>query len=340
MSGCFSVSMSLYELLLTLVLTLNTVLAVWVLSRFVPCCRLENMMDKLGPLLTEDPIRQVALVAQTVVRLLGENLPALQGQNLTLENMFVRVPILQEVFSALGVEGDVLDAMLKSPVESIQMMVEALLTNGTTAMESVCNMTKLQEMLKLPASFNSTALYTAVCLKNNTSAVDNLVRNLDLQGLLDSLQSPVATANWTQVLQQSQELQQSFQELLNNPPTFNDTTLMAMLESSFNTSNLWQMNSMANYYQMYGLLQAFPGLQGLDTVMKSASAVLELLDDMVNRLVLDGATLDLATLFSSSPSFVRLMDAALHAQPNPITALALVQLNPAKVRGRFGSESS
>ena len=282
--------------------------------------------------MTGDQLRQVALVAQTVMRLVNENLPALQSQNLTLENMVQRVPVLQKVFSALGVEGDVLDAMLKAPVQSSEMLMVALLASGTSAQESVCNITRLQDLLELPASFDTTALYQAVCLNNATEAVDNLVRNLDLQGLIDSLESPAAAANWSQIFQQSEELQQNLQDLINNPPSFNASSLLAVLESSFNTSDMWQIASMFNYIQLVGLLDAFPELKALEGVMKSASVLAEFLDDMVNRLVVDGVTLDLASLFSSSPSFVRLMDAALHSQPNLVTALTLVQLNPSKVR--------
>ena len=293
---------------------------------------MESFTDKLGELMTGDQLRQVALVAQTVMRLVNENLPALQNQNLTLENMVQRVPVLQEVFSALGVEGDVLDAMLKAPVQSGEMLMEALLASGTSAQESVCNITRLQDLLELPASFDTTALYRAVCLNNATEAVDNLVQNLDLQDLIDSLESPAAAANWSQIFQQSEELQRNLQDLIDHPPSFNASSLLDVLESSFNTSDMWQIASMFNYNQLAGLLDAFPELRALEGVMKSADVLAEFLDDMVNRLVVDGVTLDLASLFSSSPSFVRLMDAALHSQPNLVTALTLVQLNPSKVR--------
>lgn len=282
--------------------------------------------------MTDDPLRQVALVAQTVMRLVNENLLALQSQNLTLENVVQRVPILQEVFSALGVQGDILDAMLKAPVQSGQMLVEALLTSGSSAQASVCNITRLQELLELPASFDTTALYQAVCLNNATEAVNNLVRNLDLQGLIDNLESPTAAANWSRIFQQSEELQQNLQDLINHPPSFNASSLLAVLESSFNTSDMWQMASMFNYNQLAGLLEAFPELKMLEGVMKSAEVLVEFLDNLANRLVVDGVTLDLASLFSSSPSFVRLMDAALHTQPNLVTVLTLVQLRPSKVR--------
>lgn len=282
--------------------------------------------------MTGDPLRQVALVAQTVMRLISENLVALQGQNLILDNVVQRVPILREVFSALGVEGDILDAMLKAPVQSGQMIVEALLANGSLAQESMCNITRLQELLELPASFDTTALYRAVCLNNATEAVDNLVRNLNLQGLIDGLESPAASANWSEIFRQSEELQQNFQDLLSHPPSFNATSLLATLESSFNTSDLWQMTSMFNYNQLFGLLGAFPELEAVEGVMKSAGVLAEFLDDLVKRLEVDGVTLDLASLFSASPSFVRLMDAALHTQPDLLTVLTLVQLRPSKVK--------
>ncbi|XP_070186023.1 uncharacterized protein [Littorina saxatilis] len=297
---------------------------------------LESFMDKLGPLLTDDSIRQVVLVAQTVMRLLNQNLAAMQSQNLTLENMVQRIPILREVFTALGIQGDILDAMLEAPVQSGQMLVEALLSSGTAAQESVCNITRLQELLKLPASFDTTALYRAVCLNNATEAVNNLVSNLDIQGLIDGLESPTTMANWSQIFQQSEQLQREVQNLIEHPPSFNASSLISSLERNFNTSDMWQMSSMFNFDQLMGLMDTFPELKMLEGVMRSSGIIVEFLDDMVNRLQIDGVTLDLASLFSSSPSFVRLMDATLHAQPDLFTALTFLQLRPSKANELMG----
>ncbi|XP_076450764.1 uncharacterized protein LOC143286815 isoform X2 [Babylonia areolata] len=292
---------------------------------------LERFTGSLGPLMLDDPMRQVALVAQTVLRVMNENLAALQSQNLTLKNVVQRVPILQDVFSALGVEGDILDAMLKSPVKSAQMVVEALLADEATARDTICNTTRLQDVMQLPASFNSTALYQAVCLKNTSAAVHNLIQNLDLQSLIEGLSSPMTAANWSEVFQSSAELQTHLEKLIAHPPTFNASSLMTLLDSEFNTSRLWQVMSSFNYYLLFDLMDVYPELKLLENMARVQAALVGFLNDLVGKLVVEGATLDLASLFSSSPSFVRMMDAALRTKPDLLTAIVSLQISPVKV---------
>jgi hypothetical protein len=51
--------------------------------------------------------------------------------------------------------------MLASPVKSVELLLEAFLSQGTTAHDTLCNMTRLTSLLQLPASFQHTPLYNS-----------------------------------------------------------------------------------------------------------------------------------------------------------------------------------
>jgi hypothetical protein len=82
-----------------------------------------------------------------------------------------------------------------------------------------------------------------VCQNNASALVDKLVENLNLQALLDTFNSQTAqpSVNWTQLLAQSQELQQGIEQLVHNPPSFNPQSLLDALQRDFNTSDLWRV---------------------------------------------------------------------------------------------------
>ncbi|KAK7500956.1 hypothetical protein BaRGS_00007836, partial [Batillaria attramentaria] len=270
---------------------------------------LQSFLEKMSAV-PGDPFHQMGLVMETVLRLINENVVALQNQNLTLDNMFERVPVLQQVMNALGVEGELLDTLREAPVKSMELLIEAMLSDGSSAYRAICETGQIQDMLELPPTFNTTALYGTVCLKNTTTVVENLVSNLDIQGLIDGLESMSAVANWSAVFKESEELQRNIENLIQNPPPL--------------AAGRWA-------FPCPDALKQVPGFEAANSILKSAAVVTEFLDDLVNRLTVDGMTLDLASLFSESPSFVRLVDALLHTQPDLLTALSAIQLNPAKI---------
>ena len=289
-----------------------------------------------------DTMGQAAVVAKTVMRLMAQNLQGLHAPNLTLDNLTQRLPILRDVLAALGLEGEMLRTMMESPVQSSKLVIESLLNDGTTAQRSVCNITQLQQLLRLPDSFNSTALYKAVCLNNTSEAINNIVRNLNLQDVLSF--SVTSATNWTLFIQQSRELGRTIQDLVFYPPTLNSSTFLAGLENRFNTSDLWRLASLANSDTLLRSIRAVPEMRMVEGVVKSAGVVGEILlmvegvvkwagvvgeilQGLMDRMLEDRVTLDLASLFSSSPSFVRLMEVYLDTHPE----MSLVQLFPSKV---------
>lgn len=290
---------------------------------------MQSFAEKFIPLLPEDPMRQFGMIMETMLRLINENLAATHNQSLSLENMFEKVPVLKDIFNALGIQGHTLEILLTAPVNNGRLLLEVLL-GGDKIQEAICKDHQLEQLLRLPQSFNTTVLYEAICVQNTSLAITKLTENLDIQNLTRDFISSSATVNWSEIFRESKELQQNIMNLIKSPPVFNVTSFVRMLESNYSTSNLWNMASA--YSSLAKALEGFPEFKILESIVKTAGVVVEFLNALSQKLLANGMTIDLASLFSGSPSFIKLVNSVLHLQPNPLVALYSIQLKTSKVQ--------
>ena len=286
----------------------------------------------MSPLFDKEQFRQVGLVLETVVRILNENIVNMTNGSYTLNSMFVKIPVLHDIIKALNLSSDVLDALLKSPINNPQKLAEAF--SVASSRDAICADSGLwRDILTLPDSFNTSALNQALCNQNATIIIENLVKNLDLQNLIDSLGNSSAEPDWKALIKQTQELVENIKSLIANPPSFNFTESMAALESAYNTSNLWNFISVyATLSKIFGNSSEFEAVEGY---LKGANVVLDFLNDLLDKVKVTGGTLDLASLFKGSPTFIKLFNVFLGLNPDPLTGLMSIQLKTSQVFAIF-----
>ncbi|XP_046362068.2 uncharacterized protein LOC124139094 isoform X1 [Haliotis rufescens] len=283
---------------------------------------IESLLTRLGPLMMQEPFRQYGIVMEAVMRLLNENIVGLQNKSLTVTSMFDQVPILRDVITAIGLRGDMLETVLTAPVKDTELFTRALLDPTSS---NVCTSPVVwRDILLLPATFNFSALTQAICSQNTSIMVANLIRNLDLERVIAGLSNMSVIPDWKLILSQSQVLAQNINNLIQNPPAFNVSASLAILQTSYNETNLWNLVTVYNAMaQVFGNSSEFQAVEGY---MNGASLVLNFLNDLFQKMAVNGVTLDLGSVFSGSPTFTGLINTMLHLRPDPITALASVQL--------------
>ncbi|XP_067670801.1 uncharacterized protein [Haliotis asinina] len=283
---------------------------------------IENLLTRMGPLLMQEPFRQYGIVLEAVMRLLNENLMGLQNKSLTITSMFNQVPILRDVITAIGLKGDMLETLMRAPVKNTELFTRALIDPTPT---NVCTSPLVwRDILYLPSTFDISALTEAICNLNTSSMVANLVRNLDLERVIAGLNNMSVVPDWKGIMAQSEQLSQNINNLIQNPPSFNVSDTLNFLEREYNQTNLWNMITVYNALaRVFGNTSEFQDLEGY---MNGASLVLNFLNDLFQKMSVNGMTLDLGSLFSGSPTFTGLVNAMLHLKPDPITALVSLQL--------------
>ncbi|XP_041364383.1 uncharacterized protein LOC121379797 [Gigantopelta aegis] len=290
---------------------------------------LESFLAKLSPLLDQEQFRQVGLVLQTVLQLFNENVISMNNGSYTLNSMFLKIPVLHDIVSALNLSPDVLDALLKSPVNNPHRLAETLTVASTK--DAVCaNSEMWRDILSLPDSFNTSALNEAFCNQNISNIVENLVKNLDLENLIDFLGNSSAEPDWTTIFTQIQELVKNLNSLITNPPSFNFSESMAAMESAYNTSELWNFISIySTLSKIFGNSSEFDAVEGY---LKGATVVFDFLNDILDKAKVTGVTLDLASLFKDSPTFIKLFNVFLNLNPDPLTGLLSIQLKTSQTQ--------
>lgn len=276
----------------------------------------------------QEPFRQYGIVMEAVMRLLNENIVGLQNKSLTVTSMFDQVPILRDVITAIGLRGDMLETLLTAPVKNTELFTRALLDPTSS---NVCTSPDVwRDILILPATFNFSAFTQAICSQNTSIMIANLVRNLDLERVIAGLSNMSVIPDWKLILSQSQMLAQNINNLIQNPPAFNVSASLAILQTAYNETNLWNLITIYNAMaQVFGNSSEFQAVEGY---MNGASLVLNFLNDLFQKMAVNGVTLDLGSVFSGSPTFTGLINTMLHLRPDPITALASVQLKNSQVR--------
>ncbi|XP_046569699.1 uncharacterized protein LOC124278012 [Haliotis rubra] len=283
---------------------------------------IENLMTRMGPLLMQEPFRQYGIVMEAVMRLLNENIMGLQNKSLTLTSMFNQVPILRDVITAIGLKGDMLETLMKAPVKDTERFARALIDPTSS---NVCTSPIVwRDILYLPSTFDFSALTQAICNLNTSTMVANLVRNLDLERVIAGLNNMSVVPDWKGIMTQSEQLSQNINNLIQNPPSFNVSATLDLLEREYNQTNLWNMVTVYSALaRVFGNTSEFQAVEGY---MNGASLVLNFLNDLFQKMSVNGMTLDLGSLFSGSPTFTGLVNAMLHLKPDPITALVSLQL--------------
>ncbi|XP_050393414.2 uncharacterized protein LOC126811654 [Patella vulgata] len=284
---------------------------------------IKSFLAKLSPLMENEGFREFGLVLENLMRLMNENFIGLQNQTLTVGNMLYRIPILKKVMAATGITGDVLGAILTVPVRDPENFLRTILQ--TTYNETLCGKKSMwHTILELPESFDTSPLYNAACNHNNTDILKNLVANLDIENLIDSLTNTSVTPDWESVFKQSEELGKNIQNFIKFMPKFDASESLDLLTRSYNETNLWNMLSV---YSTFG--QYFP-IQEYSVIMRSGTVVMDFLNEMMNKLDIRGSSLDLASLFKGSQTFMRIVDTMLDLTPDPVTALLGVRLRLSK----------
>ncbi|KAK6169359.1 hypothetical protein SNE40_020430 [Patella caerulea] len=284
---------------------------------------IKSFLAKLSPLMNNEGFRQFGLVLENLMRLMNENFVGLQNQTLTVSNMLYRIPVLRDVMAATGITGDVLGAILTAPVKDPENFLRTIMQ--ATYNETLCGKKSMwHTILELPESFDTSPLYNAVCNHSNTEILSNLIANLDVENLIHSFSNTTATPDWESIFKQSEELGKNIQNFIRFMPKFDASETGDLLTRSYNETNLWNMLSV---YSTFG--QYFPIAES-NIIMRSGTVVMDFLNDIMNKLDVRGSTLDLASLFKGSQTFMRIVDTMLDLTPDPVTALLGVRLRLSK----------
>lgn len=292
--------------------------------------RFEEFVKKIADILPQDPFRQIGILVESVLKLINLNLAALQNQTLAFEDVFSKIPAFQNFFNTLGIQGDALDSLLSAPVNSTQLFLKLIFSEGVDIQDSVCATGRLEELLHLSTTSGTTALRAAICSSNFIQILASVSDEFNIQELIDSLGSANVFANMSAIFKEVEKLQNNIENLMRNPPSFNASSLFGMIDNPNILTDMWRL---AGEYTslMGGFVADVPQLQVVDSFLKSSAVILEFLDAFTRRLAIQGGSLDLSSVFSESPTFRKMVDAMLETQPDIVTAFLTIIIKPSKV---------
>ncbi|XP_035829835.1 uncharacterized protein LOC101860234 [Aplysia californica] len=290
--------------------------------------QIESIIKQLQPILAMDGFRETGLVLNSILDILNENILSMQNATYTLGNAVKKIPALKDLFYSLGLDSSFLEAVLMAPIKNATLVAEMFLSEDF--MTEFCVTNKWNEFLDLPANFDTTSLYSAICSGNADVLLSNLTNTFNLNSMVAALRDSKAHADWDQVADKILTLIDNLEALMKNPPVFtSDATLDAVISSYSDTDRLWKMLSALSALES-GMDPALEGTVG--GIFRIGDALLNYLNQLMARLQLQNGRLDLAALFKDVPEVVAIIDGFLSLEPDPITGLLAVQLDASKAQ--------
>ncbi|RUS72525.1 hypothetical protein EGW08_019707 [Elysia chlorotica] len=302
--------------------------------------QLENAMVSLAPLLQMDGLRQIGLVIDSALGIINDNINSMQNAHLTLGNAVSSIPALKSLFEVLGLNNNTMEILLLAPIKNTTQFAELFLSDDIK--RDFCAVDKWRDVLSLPNSFNTSALYQSICITGNADPfLEGLARSFNLQSLVKALDNSTNAKNgWTPALEKIFELVDNMNALLENLPTFDssDPQLQDVIERyANNTDDIWRMlgafSALQNVIPMTSNGGNTGGLGDLGTFseeMQSVSQVpitiVGVITELMARVKLQNGQLDLASIFRGVPQVVAVINSILDLKPDPVTGIASIML--------------
>lgn len=292
-----------------------------------------SILDQMRPVLEMEGFKQVGMVLNSVLDMLNENIQAMQGEPFTVEDVFTKVPALQHLSDALGLNSNTLQSLLVAPIKNVSAFAEIL--SSEEWREEFCEKDNWHDVLEFPVDFNTTALYAAFCQEDINTLLTKLQSDFNVeQTILSLTDGKPHFEDWKNATLKIFKLIENVETLIDNPPIISSEQIMDLLNENYNLDTLMELASAFSALQG-NLMDDDAIYQPLSNVFKIARVMVDFINELMARVRLQNGRLDLASLFSGAPEFQKLVISFLGTTPDPVTGLFGVQLHSEKVGLNF-----